>query len=85
LPNDKPYGKESGYVSFINLSLANSVVPARETKTGQLGPPGARYGMDGSAAGGRFALIEHAIGSAFVGAQRKRGAPAFLLPSALPR
>lgn len=48
-------------MSFVNLSLANPVVRARETATGQLGPLGARYVMDGRPSEGRFALIEHPI------------------------
>lgn len=46
-------------MSFIHLSLAHPVVRAHETSTGQLGPLGARYVMDGHASEGRFALIEH--------------------------
>lgn len=48
-------------MSFIHLSLAHLVVRAHETSTGQLGPLGARYVMDGHASEGRFALIEHPI------------------------
>lgn len=48
-------------VTFMNLSLSSPVVRAAETTTGNIGPVGARFIMNGEPSAGRFSLVEHPI------------------------
>ena len=48
-------------MTFMNVSLGAPVVRASDTSTGQLGPVGARFILDGGPSAGRFALVEHPI------------------------
>ncbi len=49
-------------MTFITLSLDQPIARVAETTEGSLGGPiGARFVMDGVAADGRFALVEHPI------------------------
>lgn len=45
----------------MNVSLGAPVVRAADTSSGQLGPVGARFILDGGSSAGRFALVEHPI------------------------
>ncbi len=48
-------------MTFMNPSLSSPVVRAAETSTGDLGPVGARFIMNGEPSAGRFSLLEHPI------------------------